>query len=306
MLQKCPFSVAVALFSVAVSAAPQDMGTFYTGANIGGSMIDTDSIYLNGEDRPMSATGGWVGGVNITPYLAFETDYSYLGQMPTANGDKTVDAWSNYLLTRYTISDKAGLYFKLGMSLNDDNWTPSAGAGVHYRVAQHWLLDVGYRWIDDIPDVESDLYEFTVGGRYLFGVEKTPPLAPIVTPPPPPEPEVQEVIITMGAEALFQFDSELVNPNEALLNAINDIGKAQNVTVIGHTDSSGSATYNMSLSVRRAEAIKRLMVLKGIPEANIRVLGRGEEEPIAPNDTEIGRIQNRRVEIRYDVVKVEE
>ncbi|UPR42062.1 hypothetical protein H9K57_24625 (plasmid) [Vibrio parahaemolyticus] len=73
--------------------------------------------------------GGLVLGVNITPYLALETDYSYLGQMPTANGDKTVDAWSNYLLTRYALSDKAGLYFKLGMSLNDDNWTPSAGTG---------------------------------------------------------------------------------------------------------------------------------------------------------------------------------
>ncbi len=68
-------------------------------------------------------TGSWCEHHSL---LGFETDYSYLGQMPTANGDKTVDAWSNYLLTRYALSDNAGLYFKLGMSLNDDNWTPVA------------------------------------------------------------------------------------------------------------------------------------------------------------------------------------
>ncbi|MDG2642531.1 OmpA family protein [Vibrio parahaemolyticus] len=306
MPPKLTLSIITTLLSTAVYSQPQDTGTFYAGGNIGASVIDTDSVYLDGDDHPTSATGGLVLGVNITPYLAFETDYSYLGQMPTARGDKTVDAWSNYLLTRYAVSDKAGLYFKLGMSLNDDNWTPSAGTGVHYRLSQNWLLDVGYRWIDDIPDVESDLYEFTVGGRYLFGVDEPEPLPLIVKPTPSPEPELKEVVVSIDAETLFQFDSDEVQVNEALLRAVDDIGTTQQIIVVGHTDSTGSAAYNMALSLRRAVAIKDFLVLKGIPENNILVQGRGEEEPIASNDTHIGRTQNRRVEIRYHVVKVEE
>ncbi|WP_050498064.1 OmpA family protein [Vibrio parahaemolyticus] len=304
MPPKLTLSIITTLLSTAVYSQPQDTGNFYVGGNIGVSVIDTDSVYLDGDDHPTSATGGLVLGVNITPYLAFETDYSYLGQMPTANEDKTVDAWSNYLLTRYALSDKAGLYFKLGMSLNDDNWTPSAGAGVHYRLSQNWLLDVGYRWIDDIPDVESDLYEFTVGGRYLFGVDESEPLPPIVE--PTPEPVLQEVILSMSAETLFKFDSDEVQPNDALILATHEIGSERKVTIIGHTDSSGSATYNMVLSLRRAEAIKRFMESRGIPSENILTQGRGEEEPIASNATKAGRAQNRRVEIRYHVVKMEE
>lgn len=306
MPPKLTLSIISTLLSTAVYSQPQNMGSFYAGGNIGASVIDTDSAYLDGDDHPTSVSGGLALGVNITPYLAFETDYSYLGQMSSPRGDKTIDAWSSYLLTRYAISDKAGLYFKLGMSLNDHNWTPSAGTGVHYRLSQNWLLDVGYRWIDDIPDVESDLYEFTVGARYLFGVDEPEPLPLIVKTTPSPEPELKEVVVSIDAETLFKFDSDEVLVSEALLQAVDDIGTTQRIVVIGHTDSTGSAAYNMALSLRRAVAIKDFMVLKGIPENNILVQGRGEEEPIASNDTHIGRNQNRRVEIRYHVVKVEE
>ncbi len=170
---------------------------------------------------------------------------------------------------------------------------------MNYRLSQNWLLDVGYRWIDDIPDVESDLYEFTVGGRYLFGVDEPVPLPPIAKSTLPPEPELKEVVVSIDAETLFKFDSDEVQVNEALLRAVDDIGTTQQIIVVGHTDSTGSAAYNMALSLRRAVAIKDFMVLKGIPENNILVQGRGEEEPIASNDTHIGRNQNRRVEIRY-------
>ena len=66
---------------------------------------------------------------------------------------------------------------------------------------------------------------------------------------------------------------------------------------MGHTDSVGSEAYNQKLSLARAESVKTYMVSQGLPAAKVRVEGKGESSPIAPNDTEEGRAKNRRVEI---------
>ncbi len=74
--------------------------------------------------------------------------------------------------------------------------------------------------------------------------------------------------------------------------------KGSNITVEGHTDNAGSREYNHDLSHKRAEAVKRyLSVHGGIPEAKIKTIGYGESRPVAPNDTELGREKNRRVEL---------
>ena len=71
------------------------------------------------------------------------------------------------------------------------------------------------------------------------------------------------------------------------------------VDVIGHTDSIGSEEYNQGLSVRRASAVADYLAAEGdVPRTTINVIGRGESQPIATNDTEAGRQTNRRVEIR--------
>ena len=70
------------------------------------------------------------------------------------------------------------------------------------------------------------------------------------------------------------------------------------VDVYGHSDASGDALFNMTLSQRRAESVANYLVAKGVSRARIASLGRGEEDPIATNDTEAGRAENRRVEIR--------
>jgi len=68
--------------------------------------------------------------------------------------------------------------------------------------------------------------------------------------------------------------------------------------VEGYTDSKGSDTYNMDLSKRRANAVKNLLVQRGVAENRIEVVGFGETMPVATNDTEAGRQKNRRVEIK--------
>jgi outer membrane protein OmpA-like peptidoglycan-associated protein len=72
-----------------------------------------------------------------------------------------------------------------------------------------------------------------------------------------------------------------------------------NLTIIGHTDSTGSSAYNLSLSQSRADAVKQQLVQLGIASERIVSKGFGSEQPIADNSTESGRSLNRRVEVVF-------
>ena len=66
----------------------------------------------------------------------------------------------------------------------------------------------------------------------------------------------------------------------------------------GHTDSRGGDAYNQGLSMRRANAVRDYLVKAGISSSRISTEGMGEGKPVATNDTDDGRAQNRRVELR--------
>ena len=69
------------------------------------------------------------------------------------------------------------------------------------------------------------------------------------------------------------------------------------VAIVGHTDSTGSPAVNNPLSVERATSVRDYLVTRGVPAVQVQTAGRGENEPVASNDTEAGRARNRRVEI---------
>ncbi|MDE2092543.1 MAG: OmpA family protein [Burkholderiales bacterium] len=69
------------------------------------------------------------------------------------------------------------------------------------------------------------------------------------------------------------------------------------ISIVGHTDNTGSEAVNDPLSVERARSVRDYLETRGVPDARIETAGRGEREPIADNNTEAGRAQNRRVEI---------
>ena len=69
------------------------------------------------------------------------------------------------------------------------------------------------------------------------------------------------------------------------------------VEVAGHTDSVGSDAYNQELSVRRANSVAAYLQSRGVMQQRLITVGAGESRPVASNDTETGRAQNRRVEI---------
>jgi len=68
------------------------------------------------------------------------------------------------------------------------------------------------------------------------------------------------------------------------------------VVITGHTDNVGSDKFNQSLSLKRAQTVKNWLVKKGIASNRMRTVGKGEKEPVADNNTEEGRLQNRRME----------
>jgi OOP family OmpA-OmpF porin len=105
------------------------------------------------------------------------------------------------------------------------------------------------------------------------------------------------------AASLFAFDSAEVTPEGK--NALEEyraqfapaITDAAAAVIIGHTDSTGDEKYNHELSLRRAEAVHDYLVATGTPAEKLRFIGRGENDPIAPNDTPEGQALNRRVEV---------
>jgi outer membrane protein OmpA-like peptidoglycan-associated protein len=76
-----------------------------------------------------------------------------------------------------------------------------------------------------------------------------------------------------------------------------ELAEAYAAIIIGHTDSTGDAKYNQGLSQRRAESVRDYLVKTGAPAEKLRVVGRGEDAPIASNNTPEGQATNRRVTV---------
>ncbi len=99
----------------------------------------------------------------------------------------------------------------------------------------------------------------------------------------------------------FEFDHYLIPASE--LDKLNiflreiDTPKLIHVQVEGHTDSIGSAKYNLALSIRRANAVRDYLVQHGIAPSKISIEGFGKDLPLEPNTTEANRAKNRRAVI---------
>jgi outer membrane protein OmpA-like peptidoglycan-associated protein len=113
------------------------------------------------------------------------------------------------------------------------------------------------------------------------------------------------VLVTLKNDILFDSGSAVLKPEAvSQLTQVGDIlakYSDDRVTVQGHTDDQGSNAFNEELSLRRADAVKRVLASRGVQEQQILVLGLGETKPVADNKTKEGRAKNRRVELHIDV-----
>ncbi len=109
------------------------------------------------------------------------------------------------------------------------------------------------------------------------------------------------IAISFDSGILFDFDSSALRPEarENLRKLAEIMGQDNdtNLLVVGHTDWVGDENYNLRLSERRARSAADYLVSQGIQRQRIDIDGKGEYEPIADNETEAGRQQNRRVEV---------
>lgn len=98
--------------------------------------------------------------------------------------------------------------------------------------------------------------------------------------------ETNKAEIASGAERSLSKIAEFLNKYPK-----------QSIVVEGHTDSTGTSSYNQDLSERRAASVREKIVSMGVDGNRINSIGKGEEYPVASNDNSAGRQQNRRVEI---------
>ena len=112
--------------------------------------------------------------------------------------------------------------------------------------------------------------------------------------------------LTLSSEASFAVDSAQIKPAfEPALNRVAAVMADYDRTVIhivGHTDSTGSESYNQGLSERRASSVASSLSARGVSRNRLYDSGRGENEPRATNSTEEGRRLNRRVDLYINAV----
>ena len=180
------------------------------------------------------------------------------------------------------------------------------------------------------PAKELAVHNFMVGAKftYLFSMNKAPrkskpkkPKTSSTIPPkttPTPEP-IEEIIpeesldtLHMGDEIVMKeqpiviqdllFDFRTANIIPSSIKSLNELLQLMQrhedirIMLVGHTDSIGSASFNLRLSEQRAQAVKTYLIKNGIDAYRIETEGRGATEPIDTNQTEEGRQNNRRVE----------
>ncbi len=201
------------------------------------------------------------------------------GRVQAANGGNVIDNWQNgtgqYVWRNGTNE----------LCWRDANWTPATAA-------------VG---------CDGALVRAAAAPAPAPAARPAPPAAAPAAPaarPPAPAPAPQPPAatkVTYAADAFFDFDKSVLKPEgRAKLDDL--VGKIQGINLeviiaVGHTDAVGNDSYNQSLSVRRAEAVKAYLVTKGIEKNRVYTEGKGEKQPVADNKTAEGRAKNRRVEI---------
>lgn len=178
--------------------------------------------------------------------------------------------------------------------LNDTSLVANSGCQAYLKDRFLICLPAG---IDYALNIErpgylfhSERFSLTAQGGFA-PVKKTIELQPIAT----------GAVLVLN-NILFETDKARLLPASKIeLNKVVELlmlNPAMHIEVGGHTDNTGSDTYNLALSQDRADAVASYLLSKGIAAERISTKGYGATTPIASNDTEVGKAQNRRTEIK--------
>jgi len=197
---------------------------------------------------------------------------------------------------------------------------PTYGGGVEYAMAPNFSVGAEYRYTDYGHNTESlgNVATTGAGGAvasapatgtvglrdntvllkvnyHFFAPPPPPPPMPAAAPAPPP-PAAPRVFIVF-----FDWDKDVITPEgHRIIQQAADAyksGAPVQLQVTGYTDRSGSPAYNQRLSERRANNVAKALVALGVPQNEMVVSGRGENDNRVPTAAGVREPQNRRVEI---------
>jgi outer membrane protein OmpA-like peptidoglycan-associated protein len=152
-------------------------------------------------------------------------------------------------------------------------------------------------------------HNFMIGFTAKFAKPAAPVAAAAAMPPPPPPapapaPAPKPVVaapIAKNFMVFFDWDKSAITPEaKAIITQAAEAAKKNHsatIALTGYTDLSGTIPYNLKLSVRRGESVKKLLVELGIPANEISVVGKGKSDPLVPTKDGVREAQNRRVTI---------
>lgn len=287
---------------------------FYIGAG-GGALWS-----LNNGSYGVSTTTGFIAGGKVGydfvgPRVDLEVGYGRIpnnAYVPGAainggTGELAVmanayyDFLPSYRITPYIGAGVGIAFVDSNTSLGSTQFAYQGMVGLLYHIDEQWSVGLEGRFTGttnpslNLPNGTSISYSnqnigVLAGIAYKFGAPSVAPSAPAAPP------------VTSPSFMVF-FDWDRSNLSPQALNTIRqaaDVYKQKGtarITATGHTDTSGPESYNMALSLRRANAVKDALVRDGVPANVIAVIGRGEQGLLVPTADGVREPQNRRVEI---------
>lgn len=272
-------------------------------------------------------------GYQFNQYIALEAGYADLGdfsyEVARAPGAGTLNAETNYkgynldvvgtwpLTPRLSAFGRVGAFYyeteqnfvgtqSLAASLSSDDKDTGYkfGAGLEYSFTERLSARIEaerYR-IEDMIGDHGSVNLYSVGLVYRFGDRPTPPPPKVVVPPAVAQQEYcskLDIQFEINRAEIPRAESERLNATGEFLKKYPDT----KAVIKGYTDNVGSDQANIQLSQRRADSVLQYLVGQQIDASRISTVARGKADPVASNDTDAGKRENRRINTTIDCVK---
>lgn len=315
---------------------------WYIGGNYGRTLesIDDGKIansiigggLTNLEDEDSDRGYKFFVGYQFNDYVALEAGYADLGdfglraaRVPdtgTLTGETSYKGYNFDVVGTWPLTARLSAFGRVGafhyeteenyvgteslaasLSRDDKDTGYKFGAGLEYSFTERLSARIEaerYR-IDDMLGDNGSVNLYSVGLVYRFGDRATPPPPPVNDTPVAQQDYCSKLDIQfeINRADIPRAESERLNAAGAFLKKYPDT----KAVIEGHTDNVGNDQSNMQLSQRRADSVLQYLVGQQIDAARISTVARGEMDPIATNETNAGKQENRRINTTIDCVK---